>query len=179
MNGTHLDVASLGSAQPTQLHIEPLLSFAPANAKVTPWSLAPSLFFQSLKEPLLHTHKDVWASCPPEFQNQLLLGHLTSNPTTLEAADPPYTSDSPLLLTGKALGTSVLTRHLDHLPPPGRTQAPASLSAQSPSFRSHPPTLHTPRPLPLPAFASMSCSCLLPPSDGRLLKEGPVPHPSS
>ena len=97
---------------------------------------------------------------------------LLPSPTTLEAADPPYTSDRPLLLTGKALGTTVLTRHLDHLPPPGRTQAPASLSAQSPSFRSHSPTLHTPRPLPLPAFASMSCSCLLPNQMAGSLKTG-------
>ena len=179
MNGTHLDVASLGSAQPTQLHIEPLLSFAPANAKLHPeaWPL-PSSF--SHWKNLSYTHTKMYEPAVHlSSRTSCYLDILLPSPTTLEAADPPYTSDSPLLLTGKALGTSVLTRHLDHLPPPGRTQAPASLSAQSPSFRSHPPTLHTPRPLPLPAFASMSCSCLLPPSDGRLLKDGPVPNPSS
>ena len=101
---------------------------------------------------------------------------LFPSPTTLKSSAPPYTSHSPLLPTGKALGAAVLTRHLDHLPPPGGHKP------QPPSVLRAPPADHVPRPprpqlLPLAACAFLSCSCLSPPSDGRLLKDGPVPHP--
>lgn len=101
---------------------------------------------------------------------------LFPSPTTLEASAPLYSSHSPLLPTGKALGAGVLTHHLDHLPPPGRTQAPA------PSVLRAPPSDHAPRPPidPNTSFTSLRLHVLfLPvtPSDGGLLRDGPVPHP--
>ena len=67
--------------------------------------------------------------------------------------------------------------------PSGPPSSPRKDTSPSPPWLSEPllqitsPDPPRPQLLPSAACAFMSCSRLSPPSDGRLLKDGPVPHP--